>query len=156
VNLALGTYISLRTRKGGKTGYAFQNFFHGETRTYNGEQYIHAAFGFSGSAVDVTAANISASLVFAVNQLDLNVFKLAADELWIVRVRTVWLEPDTLVETSTYLEEVYAVTGFEHDTSKLSVRLSSPLDAVTGHAPRRTLNQALVGALPTTGSISMR
>ncbi len=156
MNLALGTYISLRTRKGGETGYAFQNFFHGETRTYNEERYLYAGFGFSGSSVDVTAANISASLVFAVNQLDLNVFKRAADELWIMRVRTVWLDPGTFIETSTYLEEVYAITGFEHNTSKLSVRLSSPLDAVTGQAPRRTLNQALVGALPTTGSISLR
>jgi hypothetical protein len=155
-SLALGTYIALTTGKGVPTGYAFQNFFHGQSRLYDGMSYMFAGFGFSGSAVDVTAANITASLVFGVNQLDLNVFKMAADERWIAQVRTVWLDPDSLEETSTYLEEIYAITGFEHDTSRLSVRLSSPLDAVTSQAPRRTLNQALVGALPGTGSISMR
>ena len=47
------------------------------------------------------------------------------------------------------------VTGFEHDSSRLSLRLSSPLDAISGDVPRRRLTEKLVGALPSTGQIQL-
>ena len=71
MTIAIGTYIKLLDHTGGSVGYGFQNFHQGETRTYNTESYTFAAFGFSGGTVDLQAANISASLVFAVNQLDI-------------------------------------------------------------------------------------
>ena len=124
--------------------------------TYNGQNYTFAAFGFSGGTLDLEAANISASLVFALNSLGLTIFTQAVTDRWLIKLRTVWLNPDTLVESSTYSEEVYAVTGLEHDNSRLSVRLGSPLDAIRENAPRRSLTQQLVGALPTTGEISLQ
>ena len=156
MSLAIGTYVKLVTGEGAPTGYQFQNFHFGENRNYNGASYMYAGFGFSGGTLDLEAGNVSASLVFAVNELDLVVFKQAADSRWLAEVRTVWLNPDTLDETGTYSEEIYAVTGFEHDTSRLSVRLGNPLDAVTQNAPRRVLTQDLVGALPSTGNINLR
>jgi len=154
--LAIGTYIRLLNANGSDTGYRFQNFFHGDTRTYDGQNYTFAAFGFSGGTLDLEAANISANLVFALNSLGLTIFTQAVTDRWLIKLRTVWLNPDTLVESSTYSEEVYAVTGLEHDNSRLSVRLGSPLDAVRENAPRRSLTQQLVGALPTTGEISLQ
>ena len=153
--LAVGTYIKLVTGDQAPTGYAFQNFHAGETRSYNGTGYMYAGFGFSGGTLDLEAGNVSASLVFAVNELDLAVFQQAADNRWLIEVRTVWLDPDTLDESGTYSEELYAVTGFEHDTSRLSVRMGNPLDAVSQNAPRRLLTQDLVGALPSTGNINL-
>ena len=153
--LAIGTYLELQTRTGAATGYCFQNFFRGETRNYNDKTYIFAGFGFSGSTVDLEGGNVSASMVFAVNELDLAVFTLAASEYWLASIRTVWLDPDDLTETDTYSEELYAVTGYDHDLIRLSVRLGSPLDAISQNAPRRTLNQKIVGALPSTGQISL-
>ena len=47
------------------------------------------------------------------------------------------------------------VTGFEHDSSRLALRLSSPLDAIGGDVPRRRLTERLVGALPSTGQIQL-
>ena len=64
-------------------------------------------------------------------------------------------DPETFEEGTTYGEEIYAITGLEHDTSQLSVRLGSPLDAVSQNAPRRLLTQDLVGALPSTGNINL-
>jgi len=153
--IAIGTYIKLVTSDQVATGYAFQNFHVGETRSYNGTSYMYGGFGFSGGTLDLDAGNLSASLVFGVNELDLVVFKQAADDRWLIEVRTVWLNPDTLDETGTYGEELYAVTGFEHDTSRLSVRLGNPLDAVSQNAPRRVLTQKLVGSLPSTGNINL-
>lgn len=156
MTIAIGTYVKLMDRAGGFTGYAFQNFYQGETRSYNGVNYLFGGFGFSGGTLDLQAGNISASLVFAVSQLSLDVFNQAVLDRWLIEVRTVWLDPDTLEEGQTYGEETYAVTGLEHDSSRLSVRLGSPLDAVAENAPRRLLTQDLVGSLPSTGNINLR
>lgn len=155
MTVAIGTYIRLLNENGTDSGYRFQNFFMGETRSYAGVDYMPAAFGFSGGALDIQAANITANLVFSLNELGLSIFTQAVNERWLIQLRTVWLDPDTLDETNTFSEEIYAITGMEHDTSRLSVRLGSPLDAVKENAPKRTLSAALVGALPTTGEISL-
>ena len=155
MSIAIGTYIKLITAEGFDTGFNFQNFFQGEDRTYEGSVYTFGGFGFSGGTVDLEGSNISASLVFSVGELSLSVFSRAAEEFWLVRIRTVWLDPETFAEGNTFSEELYAITGFEHDSSRLSVRLSSPLDAVQENAPRRTLSSMLVGELPSTGQISL-
>jgi hypothetical protein len=154
--IAIGTYIKFQTKAGGDVGYAFQNFHHGESRQYAGTQYVYAGFGFSGSTVDLQGSNIQASLVFAVSELLLNFAQQAADDFWIIKIATVWLDPDTYKETSVFTEEVYQVVGLQHDGLRLSLTLSNPLDAVAGQAPKRTLAQYLVGSLPATGSISFR
>ena len=153
--LAIGTYIKLLDAAGADAGYYIQNFHYGVVRQYNGNDYTYGAFGFSGGTVDLQAGNIIASLVFAVNGLTLSIFQQAAEERWLIEIRTVWLDPDTLDEGTTYGEEIYAITGLEHDTNQLSVRLGSPLDAVSQNAPRRLLTQDLVGALPSTGNINL-
>lgn len=151
--IAIGTYIKFQLSSGGATSYAFQNFHANEARSYAGTSYVYAGFGFSGSSVDLQGSNIRAQLVFSLNQLTTNVFNQAADERWVVRIRTVQLDPDTLVETSTYTEETFQVVGYQHDGSRFGLDLGSPLDAVAGQAPRRTLSQYLVGSLPSTGQI---
>jgi hypothetical protein len=154
MQIAIGTYINFRLFTGANTGYAFQNFHAGATRSYGGISYIYAGFGFSGTSVDLQGSAIEAQLVFAVSSLLMTFIQQAADERWILRVRTVWLDPDTLVETSTYMEEVYQVHAFQHNGSRLSLKLGSPLDAVASHVPKRTLRQGLVGALPSSGQIN--
>jgi len=153
--LAIGIYAKLLTADGTDAGYNFQNFHYGEVRSYNGSNYMYAAFGFSGGTVDLQAGNIDASLIFAVNSLALSVFQESTNSRWLIEIRTVWLDPETFEEGTTYGEEVYAITGLEHDTSQLSVRLGSPLDAVSQNAPRRVLTQQLVGSLPSTGNINL-
>ena len=56
-----------------------------------------AGFGYSGSSVDLQGGNIDAQLIFVVNDLSLNMAKKAADERQIVVIKTVWLDPETLV-----------------------------------------------------------
>lgn len=153
--LAVGIYLKLLLPDGTDSGYSFQNFFQGETRNYNGTAYVFGAFGFSGGTLDLEGGNISATMVFAVNQLSAAVFGQAAQNMWLAQIRTVWLEPDSLTETSQHSEELYAITGIGHDNSQLSVRLGSPLDAVQANLPRRVLTTALVGELPSTGSINL-
>ena len=148
MGIAIGTFIEL-------PGYKFQNFFQGETVTWDGGEYMFAGFGYSGSSADLQGGNIDAQLVFVVNELSLQLAKLAADERHIVTVKTVWLDPDTLVPRSNFMKDVFMVTGFEHDSNRLGLRLSSPLDAISGDVPRRRLTEKLVGALPSTGQIQL-
>ena len=154
MSTAIGTYIAFQDRNGNDLDQNFQNFHAGETRTYGGRDFIFSSFGFSGAAVDVEAANIQASLVFPLSQLGLALFQSVADQYGIVVVQTVWLDSTTLQETATNLTEVYAVTAFTHNNSRITLQLGSPLDAVTQNVPRRRLNQSIVGALPSTGNIS--
>lgn len=156
MSIAIGSYIRLLNPNGSDTNYRFQNFFQGEVRRHQNLDYMFGGFGFSGGTLDLQAANISASLAFAMSDLVLSVFDQAVHDRWLVEIHTVWLDPETLDETDVFSEEMYAVTGLEHDSSRLSVRLGSPLDAVSENAPKRALTQALVGSLPTTGQVSLR
>ena len=149
MSLAIGTFAAFND-------FIFlQNFFQGETRTYGGIQYNFASFGYSGNTTDLQAGNINASLVFSMNELVLNMATEAADNRWIVEVQTVWLDPETLLEQANYTTDVFMITGFEHDHQRLNMTLSSPLDAISGDAPRRRLTESLVGALPSTGQVQL-
>lgn len=154
--LAIGTYIHILNRDGTPiAGQAWQNFTQGQVRTYLGDEYTYAGFGFSGGSVDLEAASVSATVLFGLNQLDLNIFKEASQYRRLMRLRTVWLDPDNLVETNQYSEDIYQIEGFSHDQLTLSVRLGSPLDAIEADFPRRRLSTALVGQLPSTGTIPL-
>jgi len=155
MSIAIGTYIRFLNADGDDTGNRFQNFFANETRNYNGQVYTFGGFGFSGGTLDLQAANISASLVMNLNEISLNLIQQAADNFWLVDIHTVWLDPETFAETGNHGEELYAVTGFEHDSSRISIRLGSPLDAVQQNVPRRVLSLRMVGALPSTGQINL-
>ena len=148
MGIAIGTFIEL-------PGYNFQNFFHDQTINWDGRGYTFAGFGYSGSSVDLQGGNVDAQLVFSVNTLSLQLAKTASDNQHIVTIKTVWLNPDTLVPEANFMQDVFMVIGFEHDSSRLGLRLSSPLDAISGDVPRRRLTEKLVGALPSTGQIQL-
>ena len=148
MGIAIGTFIDL-------PGYKLQNFFHGEEITWESNKYSFAGFGYSGSSVDLQGGNIDAQLIFVVNDLSLNLAKKAADERHIITVKTVWLNPESLDPESNFMKDTFMITGFEHDSNRLGLRLSSPLDAISGDVPRRRLTEKLVGALPSTGQIQL-
>ena len=155
MTLAIGTYIRLIEADGSDPNLRFQNFFQGESRIFNDQTHIFAAFGFSGGTIDLQAANITASLAFGLNALSLSTFQRAVNDRWLVEVSTVWLDPETLDETDTHSTELYAITGLSHDNQRLAVGLSSPLDAIAQNAPRRVLSTRMVGNLPSTGQINL-
>ena len=119
------------------------------------ELYSYAAFGYSGSTTDLQSGNVDAQLVFANNQFVLGLANDLASNSRIIRINTVWLNPATLAEISTYTQDVFMVTGYESDTTRVALRLSSPLDAVTADIPRRRLGSQLVGALPSSGDVQL-
>ena len=147
MTIAIGTFVEFNGTQ------RYQNFFTGRSMAWSGNQYQFAGFGYSGSTIDLEGGNISASLIWAVNELSLNLAAEAAENRWIVQIDAVWLEPNSLAVQSSYMTDIFMVTGFEHDTLRLSFRLSSPLDAVAADTPRRRLTEKEVGSLPSTGQI---
>ena len=147
--IAIGTFININDR------YYFQNFYAGEVRDWEGQEYGFAGFGYGGSSSDLQGGNVESELVFNTNALSLDIAKRASDKRWIVTIKTVWLDPGTLEEDTSYMTDIFMVTGFNHDTLRLTLRLSSPLDAVNGDVPRRRLTERMVGALPSTGDIAL-
>ena len=148
--IAIGTFIDINNGTN-----RFQNFSAGSTRTWQGDTYQYASFGYSGSVIDLQGGNIDASLVFAYNQLVLNMAVDAAENRWVVNIQTVWLDPASFAEVDDFMNDTFMITGFTHDTSRLSLTLSSPLDAISGDVPRRKLSNYMVGALPSTGDVSL-
>jgi hypothetical protein len=153
--IAVGTYCRFQDKNGSDQGLNLQNFHQGESRSFDGATYTFGNFSFSGSTVESSGANVQAELVFAVNELILNTAKTASDNRWIVRVQTVWLDPETLVETGAFVSEVYAVLGYSQNSGRMSWRLGSPIDAIAANVPRRVLATKYVGSLPNTGSIPL-
>ena len=151
MTIAIGTFVRFNS----DDSQAYQNFFVGKSVNYSGRSYQFAGMGYSGSTIDLESSNVSASLVFAVNTLSLNLAAHAANSRWIVEIESVWINPDTLAADKSYMKDVFMVTGFEHDTMRISFRLSSPLDAISADTPRRRLTEDLVGALPSTGQIAL-
>lgn len=151
--LPVGTYINFVDSAGADVELNMQNFHQLETRSFNGKSYIFGNFGFSGSALDISGANVTASLVIGVNDVSMPNMMNAVTQRWLVNVYTVWLDLDTLAEKNVWLTETYAITGLTHDGARMSVQLGSPLDAITANLPRRVLTHKLVGSLPPTGAL---
>ena len=149
MGIAIGTYIKLTP------GQCFQNFHADDSRLWNGASYLYAGFGYSGSTVDLQAGNVEAQLVFAINEMSLSVVQQVVDQRQVIQIDTVWLNPETLSELSNYTTDRFMATGYTHDHSRLALRLSSPLDAISGDVPRRRLTTKLVGALPSSGDITL-
>ena len=155
-NFAIGTYVHLTDKSGTLIpGNAWQNFYHGETRTKDGIDYLYAGFGFSGAALDIEAAAVTAQLVFSLNALDLGVFQTACDNSYVAQIDTVWLDPESLTETSTYYRETMSVLSFSHNSSRLTVTVGSPDNALDVGFPRLRLTAKMVGQLPSQGQIPL-
>ena len=149
-SIAIGTYVDIDDGR-----WAFQNFAYGETRPYGQNSYIFGSFGYSGTTTDLQAGNVEASLVFNFNELVLNMAVEAADNRYVCTINTVWLDPVSFNEESEYTQDIFTITGFDHDSSRLSLRLASPLDAISGDVPKRKLATFMVGSLPSTGDVPL-
>lgn len=149
MSIAIGTYVELTREQN------YQNFHAHQIRRFNSREFMYASFGYSGSTTDLQSGNVDAQLVFANNDFVLGLANQLADAGSIIRINTVWLNPTTFKELSSYTQDTFMVTGYESDTTRVAFRLSSPLDAVTADVPRRRLASQLVGSLPSSGDVQL-
>ena len=147
-------FIEFLLPDGTPQGLRLHNYTGSDIRQFQGQDYMLAGFGYSGSVADYNAANTQAQLVFMTSALTKSIAQQATDLGMLVRVFTVFLDPVTLDPTADFLSEIYTVTSSVDNLRTITLTLSSPLDAQGGELPARVLSQRIVGHLPATGAIS--
>ena len=146
---AFCNYVTLLQSNSTPTSYKFQNFSVNEPR--RGFDYL--PFAITTGAGTRGGDRSSARLVVAANQISVNIAAEAANGNYFLQVETFSLNIETFADSSQISTEVWRVAGYEMDTERVFINLTSPLDAVRTDAPRRVLSTQLVGALPTSGSL---
>lgn len=139
-------------------GRNYQNFFVGESRTLSSIAYQFAPFGISGLSSTRNGDVAQASLISTANEITVPMFSEVILNRWLLEVKTVGitiLEGQFFTEGMTIANEVWACTGGNSDLEKVSITLSSPLNAVNKEIPGRVLTRKMVGAIPPTGQITI-
>ena len=107
-------------------------------------------FGFSGVTVSRGGDNTQATLVFPTNDLSRSWAAEAITNSWVVTV--------TLLNVSagrTIYSYVGQVAASSHDETKVTLQLSSVLDAVGTDVPFRFIGENTVGAIPTSSAFRL-
>ena len=150
---AFVNYIRFKTQADAYTGTPYQNFSINESRTYSGVTYNFAPFAISSGGGARGGERSSASLVAGTDAISVNLFAEAVQNRYMLEIKTVSLDPLTFADEALVASEVWRVASYDMDTTRVVLKLTSPLDAVKAQVPRRTLSTALVGALPTSGAL---
>lgn len=153
--VALTTFIIV-SDAAGVVQHRFQNSTPGQVIRLDGFDFPFLSFIYSGAAKNRTGDNMEAELVMAVNQLAMSYAAEAVQGKWTVEVVGCSMNPRDFSVGRKLTREVWLAAGMGYDPEKVSVLLSSGIDAVGASAPARTLTSKLVGALPSTGAISNR
>jgi hypothetical protein len=150
---AFVNYIRFKTQADAYTGTPYQNFSINEQRVYDGITYSFAPFAISSGGGARGGERSSASLVAGTDAISVNLFAEAVQNRYMLEIKTVSLDPLTFADEALVASEIWRVASYDMDTTRVVLRLTSPLDAVKAQVPRRTLSTALVGALPTSGAL---
>ncbi len=166
--LSVGHFLRLYNQAGTLV-HSFQNFYIGETVAVEGISYVFVPFGFSGLSTSRQGDLSPATLVFPNTSLSRGYLDEAlrgglagsdgtnyASLPYVGEVDVNILEPDTREVITKLLTYTGQATAGGWGDTELMMELSSVLDAVRSDIPTRTLQQAMVGALPTTSTLRMR
>ena len=150
---AFVNYVRFKTQADAYTGTPYQNFSINEQRVYDGITYSFAPFAISSGGGARGGERSSASLVAGTDAISVNLFSEAVQNRYMLEIKTVSLDPLTFTNEALVASEIWRVASYDMDTTRVVLKLTSPLDAVKAQVPRRTLSTALVGALPTSGAL---
>ena len=152
---AFVNYVRFKTQADAYTGTPYQNFSINDQRVYDGVTYSFAPFAVSSGGGTRGGERSNASLIAGADALSVNLFAEAVQNRYMLEIKTVSLDPLTFADEALVTSEIWRVASYDLDTTRpiVTLKLTSPLDAVKAQVPRRTLSTALVGALPTSGSL---
>jgi hypothetical protein len=150
---AFVNYIRFKNASDIYVGTPYQNFSINESRTYGGVAYSFAPFAVSSGGGARGGDRANAALVAGADLIAVNLFAEAVNNRYMLEIKTVSLDPLTFADDALVASEIWRVASYELDIPRVTLRLTSPLDAVKSQVPRRTLSTVLVGALPTSGTL---
>ena len=150
--VALTTFITTSNAAGIVQG-RYQNSTPGQVIHLDGHDFSFLSFIYGGAAKNRTGDNLEAELTLAVNKLAMGYAAEAVQAKWTVEVVGCSMNPKDFSVGRKLTREVWLAAGMSYDPEKVTVLLSSGIDAVGASAPARTLTSKLVGALPSTSQI---
>lgn len=158
MDIAIAHYVRFKRRSGAYiSGRSYQNLFVGETRVYQSVAFGYGPFAISGSGSNRGGDQGQSALVMPANDLSTNLLAEAVLSNWLLEVNTIYItatEYNAFTEAALLSREIWSCSSASLDpTQQQQLTLSSPLDAVKAHVPKRVLSSKLVGSLPSTGSI---
>ena len=165
--LSIGHFLRLYN-DAGTLVHSFQNFYIEETVSVDSVAYVFVPFGFSGLSTSRQGDLSPTTLVFPNTSLSRGYLdealrggvigsKVTYSSLpYVGEVDVNILEPDTRVVITKLLTYTGQATGGGWGETALILELSSVIDAVRSDIPTRTLQQALVGGLPSTSNVRLR
>ena len=140
----------------GRVKHRYQNGLVGQTIELDGINHAFLSFLYQGATKNRTGDNLESELILAANQVAMSIAIEAVQKKWTVQVTTCSMNPNTFAVGRVLTKEIWLASSLAYDPERLTVGLSSGIDAVGGSAPTRVLTSSQVGALPTTASISNR
>jgi hypothetical protein len=152
---AITNFITV-TDRSGVVQHRYQNGKVGSAISLDGADFYFLSYFYRGAAKNRTGDNLEAELTLASNAVAMNIAHEAVRNKWMVEIKTCSMHPTTWAVGRVITREIWLAASMSYDPEKLTVLLSSGIDAVGASAPTRTLTTAKVGMLPTTGSISNR
>jgi hypothetical protein len=157
MNIAIANYIQFENKAGVPlANQRYQNFFVGETRRWNNEDYRYAPFIISGTISNRGGDAPRASLVTVPNSITVSLVSSMVMNYRLVRVSTVSLVQranGSFTEGQMIASEIWSCVNGTQDYEKISITLSSPLDATRSQIPKRVLSSYLVGSIPASGTV---
>lgn len=158
MDLAIGHYVRFKLRGGSYIpARSYQNFFIGETRTFQSASYEYGPFAISGSGGTRGGDQGQSALVMPANDISTNLLAEAVLSNWLLEVNTVYITADELTafaEAALLSREIWSCSSAAlNPADQQQLTLSAPLDAVKAQVPKRVLSSKLVGSIPPTGAI---
>ena len=157
MNVAIANYIQFEDKSGNViSGQRYQNFFVGETRRWNNQLYLYAPFIISGTISNRGGDAPRASLVTVPNSITVSLVSTMVINYRLARVSTISLiqQPSgSFTEGQLISTEIWSCVNGTQDYEKISITLSSPLDATRSQIPKRVLSSYLVGSIPASGTV---
>jgi hypothetical protein len=157
---AIVSYVQFKERRGGPyLPYAFQNYYINEKKIFQEIEYSFAPLGVSGGGGRQAGEKSRGAIVAPASSLTQNIFWEADRNHWLVRVISVEVDTSDDQELGV-ISDLFWSCKVEGQVElgkpgQSILQLSSPLDSVKSLVGGRPLSQNLVGALPSSGSISV-
>jgi hypothetical protein len=155
--MELCNFLRFKRRDGSYTSWLAQNYFIGQTIAHNGQNYPHLPVAVATNSSTRGGDRSEAVIAAATSALTLNVFAEASQQEWLLEVRSVKVNRVDQSLGVLLTTEYWAAQQLQSDTSEpiAKLQLASPLDAVKAPGGR-VLSQVLVGALPTSGNLTLQ
>lgn len=146
MSIAIVNYLQFRNRESFATASPlWQNFFVDRSSDF-------LPFAYNQGAGQTAGDRSQANLATPANEISINYAKEATDNRYLAEITTKEINVSSFAEGITISKELWVVGSFSHDQEILTFVLRGPGDA-TRRGPGRFLSRALVGSVPSSGTL---